>query len=113
MSQIAALGNRPFFQSCKYRYYKYGALVDTQGCYYNTDISNAQAALVQSICINYSGCIPYGKSNTLADVEAKTEGLLNGLLGTVGDLLKGVLSLTNALVRTAVGANTYRLPAKK
>lgn len=50
------INGRKVFASCGYRFYKYGSLTATQGCYENDNLSQAQATLVQQICQQKNSC---------------------------------------------------------
>jgi hypothetical protein len=56
---MSKINDTPLFTGCNMRFYKYGSLADTQGCF--SDVNDARAQLVKDICVKINGC--YGATS--------------------------------------------------
>jgi hypothetical protein len=59
------------FRSCQYQFYKYGALINSQGCFFPDRVTKEQLTLVTQICTNYNKCItnPAGLALTAKNLK--------------------------------------------
>ncbi len=53
---LSKIGVTKVFNNCEKRFYKYGALADSQGCFFPESVSDDQAVLVRQICLKINKC---------------------------------------------------------